>query len=178
MYRASSARPAILRGQTGHMRPWQSHRKYWPLKASIASELATPSASPNGCNQPRFPMEIKSFSNGIQIVFQWKSKRFPMEIKSFSNGNRGRPQRVWSPVPRVLGDTARRSFTPRKCACTSISRALAANTVPPQPPPFRPNRLRDAQCPPLLLIGSNKTPLMSRLRNVSNKKCTEEVING
>ena len=33
---------AVLRvAHAGHMRPWQSHRKYWELKASLASALST-----------------------------------------------------------------------------------------------------------------------------------------
>ena len=31
-------------------------------------------------------LKLKPFSNGIQLIFQWKSNRFPMEIETFSNG--------------------------------------------------------------------------------------------
>jgi hypothetical protein len=36
-------------------------------------------------NARRFPMEFKTFSNGNQIVFQWKLKRFPMENETNFN---------------------------------------------------------------------------------------------
>ena len=50
-------------------------------------------------NALRFPMEFKSFSNGIQIVFQWNSDRFPMEVKTFSNGNRSETHWILRSIP-------------------------------------------------------------------------------
>jgi hypothetical protein len=58
--------------------------------ASIQAGFSAKAIGFGGTSKPnarRFPMEFKTFSNGNQIVFQWKLKRFPMEIKTFSNGN-------------------------------------------------------------------------------------------
>jgi hypothetical protein len=54
--------------------------------APTPRRIPTPMRLPSKRNVRAFPMEIKTFSNGIQNVFQWNSNRFPMEFKTFSNG--------------------------------------------------------------------------------------------
>jgi hypothetical protein len=47
--------------------------------------IPTPMRLPSKRNVRAFPMEIKSFSIGIQIVFHWNLKRFPMKNETNFN---------------------------------------------------------------------------------------------